>query len=138
MTPVISSKSHDGEISKILKKLKFHNAFLSYQPNSPAISEAMFCPIYLCLIAQIMSECIHDIIDFPKYHRKNLIDYCPGWFYRLGTYDLFWLFPRRLYSGECITYLVWITFQVRNLSNFSGGILENRWFSKYILTLSDL
>ena len=34
---------------------------------------------------QIKSECIYEIIDFPKYHRKNLIDFCPGRFYRLGT-----------------------------------------------------
>ena len=87
---------------------------------------------------QIKSECIYEIIDFPKYHRKNLIDFCPGRFYRLGTCDLFWLFSRRLYSGECITYLVWINFQGRNLSNFFGGILENQWFHKYILTSSDL
>ena len=33
---------------------------------------------------QIMSECIYKIIDFPKYHRKNLIDFCPGRFCRLG------------------------------------------------------
>ena len=38
---------------------------------------------------QIMSECIYEIIDFPKYCRKNLIDFCPGRFYRLGTCDLF-------------------------------------------------
>ena len=87
---------------------------------------------------QIMSECIYEIINFPKYHRKNLIDFCPGRFYRLGTCDLFWLFSRRLYSGECITYLVWITFQGRNLSNFFGSILENWWFHKYIMTSSDL
>ena len=42
------------------------------------------------------------------------------------------------YSGECITYLVWITFQGRNLSNFFGGNLENWWFHKYIPTPSDL
>ena len=35
---------------------------------------------------QIMSECLYEIINFPKYHRKNLIDFCPGRFYRLGTY----------------------------------------------------
>ena len=23
------------------------------------------------------SECIYEIIDFPKYHQKNLIDFCP-------------------------------------------------------------
>ena len=38
---------------------------------------------------QIKSECIYDIMDFPKYHRKNLIDFCPGRFYRLGTCNLF-------------------------------------------------
>ena len=58
---------------------------------------------------------------FPKYHQKNLIEFCPGRFYRLGTCDLFWLFSRRLYWGEWITYLVWINFQGRNLSNFLGG-----------------
>ena len=47
-----------------------------------------------------------------------MIDFCPGRFYRLGACDLFWLFSRRLYSVECIAYLVWITFQGRNLSNF--------------------
>ena len=26
---------------------------------------------------QIMSECIYEIIDFPKYYQKNLIDFCP-------------------------------------------------------------
>ena len=26
---------------------------------------------------QMMSECIYEIIDFPKYHRKNLPDFCP-------------------------------------------------------------
>ena len=66
---------------------------------------------------QIISDCIYEIINFPRYHRKNLIDFCSGRFYRLGTSDL-WLFSRRLYSGECITYLVWMNFKDRNLSNF--------------------
>ena len=43
-----------------------------------------------------MSEWIYKIIDFPKYHRKNLIDFCPRRFYRLGTCDLFWLVSRGL------------------------------------------
>ena len=38
---------------------------------------------------QIMSGCIYEIIDFPKYHQTNLIDFCPGRFHRLGTCDLF-------------------------------------------------
>ena len=70
-----------------------------------------------------MSECIYEIINFPKYHRKNLIYFCPGRFHRLGTFDLFWLF-----SSECITYLVRIHFQGRNLSI----ILKKGWFHKYI------
>jgi hypothetical protein len=28
------------------------------------------------------SECIYEIIDFPKYHRKNLIDFCPEILFR--------------------------------------------------------
>ena len=55
---------------------------------------------------------------FPKYHQKNLIDFCSERFYRLGTCDLLWLFLKRPYSAECITNLVWINFQGRNLSNF--------------------
>ena len=35
---------------------------------------------------QMKSECIYEIIDFPKYHPKTLIHFCPGRFYRLGTY----------------------------------------------------
>ena len=38
---------------------------------------------------QITSECIYKIIDFSKYHRKKLIDFSPGRFYRLCTCDLF-------------------------------------------------
>ena len=38
---------------------------------------------------QIMSECIYEITNFPKYHRNFLIDFCPGRIYRLGTCDLF-------------------------------------------------
>ena len=35
---------------------------------------------------QMKSECVYEIIDFPKYHPKTLIHFCPGRFYRLGTY----------------------------------------------------
>ena len=78
---------------------------------------------------QIKSEWIFEIINFPKWQLKNLKDFCPGRFHRLGTCDLFWLFSRLLYSGECITYLVWITFQCRNLSNLFGGILRKLMIS---------
>ena len=30
---------------------------------------------------QMKSECIYEIINFPKYHRKDLIDFCH---FRLG------------------------------------------------------
>ena len=33
---------------------------------------------------QVMSEYIYEIIDFPKYNRKNLIDFCPESSFRLG------------------------------------------------------
>ena len=51
------------------------------------IHQAMFRVIK----GQIMSQCIQEIIYFPKYlPPKNMIDYfCPGSFYRLGTCDLF-------------------------------------------------
>ena len=32
---------------------------------------------------QMKSECIYEIIDFPKYHRKNLIDFCLKSLFRL-------------------------------------------------------
>ena len=32
---------------------------------------------------QMKSKRIHEIIDFPKYHRKNLIDFCPESLFRL-------------------------------------------------------
>ena len=86
---------------------------------------------------QIMSECIYEIIDFPKYHQRKLIDFCPRWLYRLGTCDLVWLFSRRFNSGEFIRFLIWINFQGYNLSKFFGGILENQWFHEYILISSD-
>ena len=38
---------------------------------------------------KMKSECINEIIDFAKHHQKNLIDFCPGRFYRLGKCDLF-------------------------------------------------
>ena len=84
---------------------------------------------------QIMSECIYEIIDFPKYHLKNLIDFCPESLYMLCTH-LSRVALRIIKTNHM--YLVYKTFQGRNLSNFFGGILENRWFHKYILTLSDL
>ena len=33
---------------------------------------------------QMKSECIYEIIDFPKYHQKDLIDFCPERLFRLG------------------------------------------------------
>ena len=69
---------------------------------------------------------------------KNLIDFCPKSLFRLGMLctHLSRVVLRIIKTNHM--YLVYKTFQGRNLSNFFGGILENRWFHKYILTLSDL
>ena len=46
---------------------------------------------------------------------------------------MIWLFSRRLYSGECTKYLVWINFQGRNLSKNFGGKLENDFINTFCL-----
>ena len=69
---------------------------------------------------------------------KNLIDFCPERLFRLGMLCTHLSrVPLRIIKTNHM-YLVYKTFQGRNLSNFFGGILENRWFHKYILTTSDL
>ena len=75
------------------------------------------------------SECIYEIIDFPKYHQKILIDLCPERLFRLGMLctHLSRVALRIIKINHM--YLVYKTF---------GGILENQWFHKHILTLSDL
>ena len=87
---------------------------------------------------QMKSECIDEIIDFSKYHLKNLMDFCPERLFRLGM--LCTLLSRvalRIIKTNYI-YLVYKTFQGRNISNLFGGIFEIRLFHKYILILSDL
>ena len=89
---------------------------------------------------QMKSECINEIIDSPKYHRKNLKDFCPESLFRLGM--LYTHLSRIRVALRIIKtnhmYLVNKTFQGWNLSKISSGILENQWFHKYILTLSYL
>ncbi len=81
---------------------------------------------YLNFKGQIKSECIYEIIDFPKYHRKNLIDFCPERLFRLGMLCTHLSrVPLRIIKTSHM-YLVYKTFQGRNLSNFFGGILENQ------------
>ena len=41
--------------------------------------------IFTAAKGQMKSECIYVIIDFPKYHRKNLIDFCLERLFRVGT-----------------------------------------------------
>ena len=72
------------------------------------------------------SEGINEIIIFLKYHRKNLINFCPESLFRLGMLrDHLSRVPLRIIKTNHI-YLVYKTFQGRNLSIFLGGILENR------------
>ena len=63
-----------------------------------------------------------------------MIDFCPESLFRLGLLSthLSGVALRIIKTNHM--YLVYKTFQGRNLSNFFGGILENRWFHKYILT----
>ena len=84
------------------------------------------------------SECTYDIIDFPKYHRKNLIDFCPESLFGLGMLSTHLKSVALRIIKTNHMYLVYKTFQGRNLSDFFGGILENQRLHRYILTLSDL
>ena len=68
---------------------------------------------------QIIWECLLWNHQFSKIPPKNFIDFCPRRFYR--------------YLNLC-----WINLAGQKSIKFFGGILENRWFHKYILTLSDL
>ena len=70
------------------------------------------------LKVQMISECIYEIIDFPKYHRKHLIDFCPESLFRLGMLctHLSRVALRIIKTNHM--YLVYKTFQGRNLSNF--------------------
>ena len=47
-----------------------------------------FYTVYMVVSAwpkgQMKSECIYEIIDFPKYHRIYLIDFCPESLFRLS------------------------------------------------------
>ena len=88
------------------------------------------CRGSLLICCQIISEFIYEIMDFPKYHRENLIDFCPGRFYRLGTCNLFWLFPRRLYSGECISNIP----SLNKLSGQKSVKFFRRYFGKLIIS----
>ena len=65
---------------------------------------------------QIKSEYVYEIIDYPKYHRNFLIDFCPESFFRLGMLRTH---PSRIIKTNHM-YLVYKSFQGRNLSNFSG------------------
>ena len=42
------------------------------------------CNMQLLSKGQIKSECIYEIIHFPKYHQNFLIDFCPEMLFRLG------------------------------------------------------
>ena len=58
---------------------------------------------------QMKSECIYEIIDFPKYHQKFLINF------RLGMLHSTESSPLRIIKTNCM-HLVYKTFQGRNPS----------------------
>ena len=72
------------------------------------------------------SECIYEIIDFPKYHRKIFIYFCPESLFRLGMLCTHLSRVALSIIKTNHMYLVYKTFQARNLSNFFGAILENQ------------
>ena len=91
----------------------------------------MAMPKTNCLIitklakGQMKSECIYEIIDFPKYQRKNLIDFCPESLFRLGILSTHLSRVALSIIKTNHMYLVYKNFQGRNLSNFFVGILGN-------------
>ena len=74
---------------------------------------------------QMKSKCIYEIIDFPKYHPKNLIDFCSESLFGLGMVctHLSRVVLRIIKTNHM--YLVYKTFQGRNLSTFFSGILKD-------------
>ena len=88
--------------------------FLSFN----GFKEHLYGTYSLCK-GQIMSKCIYEIINFPKYHRKDLIDFCPESLSRLDYMLCTHLrrVPLRIIKSSHM-YLVYKTFQGKNISNF--------------------
>ena len=82
-----------GLLPSVRSVLKFEGAvviFYTFLSKTADLRQASTNHTVCVSKGQIMSECIYEITDFPKYQRKNLIDFCLGRFYRLGTYvDLY-------------------------------------------------
>ena len=60
-------------------------SYTSIRPTSRGLGkEHTHCVLaLLCTKGQMKSECIYEIINFPKYHRKFLVDFCPENLFRL-------------------------------------------------------
>ena len=61
---------------------------------------------------QMKSECIYEIINFPKYHSKYLIDFCPESLFRLAPC----LSPLDFWNIEC--HSIFFQFQTGKKINF--------------------
>ena len=69
----------------IKKKLLMAENFKKIETTGTIyLNGEMFLEVPGKLKGQIKSECIYEIMVFPKYHRKNLIDFCPESLFRLG------------------------------------------------------
>ena len=56
---------------------------------------------------QVMSKCIDKIIDFPKYHRKKLIDFCPESLFRLkNIQDISLVFRNFVFTSSFVLFCV--------------------------------
>ena len=72
-----------------------------------------------------MSKCIYEIINFPKYHRKNLIDFCPERLFILGMLCTHLSRVALRIIKTNYMYLVYKTFQGRNFQNLYEVYVES-------------
>ena len=73
---------------------------------------------------QIKSEYVYEIIDYPKYHRNFLIDFCPESFFRLGMLRTH---PSRIIKTNHI-YLVYKTSRAEIYQIFSLAFWKIDYF----------
>ena len=71
-------------LSKINECIKFVFFLLDRPMSKNGDSKIIGHHLWIFPKGQMKSECIYEIINFPIYLRKNLIDFCPESLFRLG------------------------------------------------------
>ena len=101
-----------------------------YSCNKIRKAENEFFKIRWVCKGQMKSKCIYEIIDFPKYHRKYLIDFCPASLFRLGLlcihlthwqYPSFYARKMRAQYWNHFWYIKWVIGTYGNLKNQNPG-----------------